>query len=696
MFEEMLVKLCKAGITWGMAVTFCIMAAGSALADMDDGALPESGALRQVEASVGYRAVSSTGLPNRAREYDSLESGPTFNLAYRGGGEHAESFLDIHFLNENDYYIETDLNLRSQLRFNLFNERIYHNLDHFPYDAGAFPEARPDAIFLGETQVDYLDHDPYRGYHLNIEQTEAALRYKIPDYPAHINMKYWRWEKTGRRQLRFVDESCTSCHMQSRSLQVDQVTEEVTAGVDAHLGLIDLIFEQVVRTFRNRAATPIDTFEGNDLLAGGDYQHDHAPDARFTQSTLKAHSTLGGGFVASASASIGQRENESSLYDVFPVEAKTDFHKLAGDVTYIPYPKWTMNLRYRMLDLNQNSVSSISGAGYQEYGNPGTSQTFAVRSNVDLERSFYEASLSYRPTQRLTIKGNYHREDVHRGNTNGPIQHDGAANIIDPYWELPENETIQKARLTVSSRLLAKNALKFQAWYEFQVSDDPAYSISIENGHTLFASATYRHNPLWGGSASFRLRDIENTGHAVSQFDASATSVYFGKDRDQRQQNASLGFWIIPLAGLSLDLNYGYLASRIEQDLLYGNQPPSFSIKNKADYAQTVHTFSAGATMQIREDLNCRLEGYHIRSSASFSPDFPAETLDLGEATADDLKEISRVDLRQNGIKGRLAWKITEQWEASLELTFDDYDDQNSDMFDGSVETCMTSVSRTW
>jgi len=690
MFGEMTVRICKSGLPWLLTAVLYMMAAGTARAET---AAEEPQELQQVQVSIGYRGTSTSDSPNRVKEYDSLESGPTLNLKYRGAGESTETSLDTHFLNENDYYLAFDLNLHSRLRLNLFNERLFHNLDHFPYDA----EARPEGSYLGETQVSFEDHSPGKNYQLEVEQSEASLRYKTPGYPAHLNLKYWRWQKTGNRQLRFVDENCTSCHMQSRSRHIDQVTEEVTAGMDAHLGFIDLIFEQVLRTFRNRAATPVDRFAGNDLLAAGEYQHDETPDSRYTQSTLKAHSTLGGGFFANASVAVGIRENNSSLDDVSPVAAETDFRKLASDITYIPSSEWTFNLRYRRLDLDQSNVSAIGGAGYHEYADPATPRTFTVRNNIDLERSYYETSFSYRPIPSLALKGNYHREDIHRSDTDGPVQQSGSLKVIDPYWELPEDETIQKMRLTVSSRLLPKNALKLQGWYEFETSDDPAYSISIESGHTLFVSASYKHNPRWGASASFRLRNLENNGYKISQFDEMATPLSLEKNRTQIQQNASLGLWANLREGFTFDLNYGYLRSRIEQDLLYGNKPPLYSIKDRADYHQTVHTISVGTNLQLSERLDCRLEGYHIRSRAAYSPDFPTETLTpAGIASAADLKKISRIDFRQNGIKGRLNWQMAGQWLASLEMTLDDYDDQGSDLFDGSVETCMASLSRIW
>ncbi len=82
--------------------------------------------------------------------------------------------------------------------------------------------------------------------------TKSNCAASCPTYPAHINLSYWRLEKEGKEQLRFVDESCFgTCHMQSRTQKVDLVTEEVTAGFDVHLGPADIAFLQTLREFRD-------------------------------------------------------------------------------------------------------------------------------------------------------------------------------------------------------------------------------------------------------------------------------------------------------------------------------------------------------------------------------------------------------------------------------------------------------------
>lgn len=675
------------GKTWtymlaGLLFTCC----ASPLWADTDGTVEDSTDYSQAEVEVGYRSVSRDDNANRAREYDSLQSSPNLDLNFRGWQKTHSLAFEGRYLNDKDYSAEVDLNLHSQVRLLLRNERMYHNLDHIPYDPRFSSDARQNSFYLTVPRHDYSDENPLADYGLQVDRTDVKVRAKLPDFPAHLSLSYWRWEKEGDQQLRFVKENCAgACHMTSKTRKVKRVTEEFTGSIDSHLGMLDLIFEQVVRVFRDQQQTPLDNFQNHTLRPAGFYEHDATPDSRFTQSTIKAHTALGGGFVANASFSIGERTNESKLRDVAPVDAETDFRKLASDVTYTPSANWTVNFRYRMLDLDQDNASQLAVP---------TPKTYKVRDSIDIDRNFYEASVAYRPTPRLTLKGDYRREDIHRSNTDGPDSFSGFANNIDPYWELPEDETLQKYRLSLSSRHLAKNALRLQAWYQYQTSDDPAYNTSIEEGHTGFVSATYRPGTLWGTTASLKVDENRNNNHKHSQF-IGATPVYYDMDRERSQQNASLGFWLNPLEAVNIDLNYGYLRTRITQDLLFGAEPPIYTVPDdNVEFRQSVQTISLGTNWQATKALACRVEGYHIRSEANYSPNFPANTALNYDPSA--LRSISKVDIRQNGLRGRINWQFDQHWTAGFEATYDNYDDRDSSVFDGSVQTYMASLSRSW
>ena len=134
------------------------------------------------------------------------------------------------------------------------------------------------------------------------------------------------------------------------------------------------------------------------------------------------------------------------------------------------------------------------------------------------------------------------------------------------------------------------------------------------------------------------------------------------------------------------------LHSKIDQDTLYGSgADPLYSIvDDDSDFEQRVHTLSAGVNLRILENVNCRVEGYHIRSSSEFTPGLSENLpsiVDPGE-----LKDISEVDIRQNGIKSRITWQFTRMLRAQFEYTYDDYDHQYFDVYDGSAQTFIASL----
>ncbi len=681
-----------------------------------------------LKVSTGYRWASTDDNPGRAAEYNFFEDSPTFNLIYKHDFGDKEVSLVGDFVNYNDFYVEGHFDYKALFRLNARSERMYHNLDHIPYQndseardpaattlVNVFDISEPDnpvpAPDLDVTDAFYSDRNPDVSYGRRITFDEIKLRGKLPTYPAHVNFSYWRMEKKGKQQLRFVDESCASaCHMQSRTQKIDRVTEEIKAGFDAHLGPVDIAFLQTLREFREKEKTPVDDFDTNTLRFFGsprELQHDKTPDSKLTESTFTISLPPSGGFVSSASYTIGKRENKSDLRSVTPVDPETDYHKLAADVTYTPGEHWTFSFRYRMLDLDSDIPAIQTSDGVVSPANPFSFSGIPVRKSVDINRNNYAAFVSYRPSHRLTLKAEFEREEIDRSDT-GLGQHNTFAGSANPNWALPSNEEIDRFRLTFFSRLLEKSALKLNGWYEYTTIDNPAYGTSLSDNNEIFFSASYRPSATWGATGSIDIVRGDNDDRTAVQFDNGP--VPFDLNRNEDRENLALGFWIVPNDIFSADLNYGMLHSKIDQDVLFGDGPDTSNpgsltdytiLDNNSDYKQRVQTISAGLNLRFMEKLNCRLEGYHIRSSSEFSPGFDPRAFEylsgdfVGEAlaSANELKEISKVDIRQNGIKARVRWTLSETLTAGFEYTFDDYEDRNSNAFDGTAQTFMTSLT---
>ena len=349
-------------------------------------------------------------------------------------------------------------------------------------------------------------------------------------------------------------------------------------------------------------------------------------------------------------------------------------------------------MRYRHLDMDSDNTQVLT-----TYGGQAISPGLPVKEAIDIRRDWYEATINYRPAKALTLKAEFRIEDIERNSADSD------------FWEIPENEVQTRAKIGFQSRFLERSALKLNGWMAFEHSDDPAYGTSAEDSMEYFLSANYAPKGVWGLSGSVHFLDEENDGRKVERAvtvpgPGSIIVRYDDYDlaRERQQQNASLGGWVIPVEGVTLDLNYGFFRTSIDQDLLFGSQisssipqgDPNFTLEDEGvDLSQTIHTVRAGISWLAKEKFNCRLEGYHIRSKERFSPEFSQANPLM---TSGGLRDINKVDIVQNGVRGRVDWQLDDNWGCGIEAAFDDYDERGNDLFDGSVVTTMVSLSRSW
>jgi hypothetical protein len=105
---------------------------------------------------------------------------------------------------------------------------------------------------------------------------------------------------------------------------------------------------------------------------------------------------------------------------------------------------------------------------------------------------------------------------------------------------------------------------------------------------------------------------------------------------------------------------------------------------------------SAFVNVQWIKSLSTRVEGYYTKSLAKFSPQSVTHVGTAFPADTTGLSTISRLDVIQQGLNAGIDWNPAERWSVGLTYGIDDYDARNNDLFDGTVQTCMVSLSRAW
>ena len=650
--------------------------------------------------SLGYRVVDSQKNTQRAGEYSFLDSGTVAGIVLKDLKATQRFRFEADYLDKTDYSAEVDFDYRGLFRLHATSETFNHQLEHFPgIDDATLP-------LQTEPLVRFSDQNPGEVYAIDVKKDEVSLRARLPEFPAHVNLAYWRLQRQGTRQGCFVDEgsaqsaNCNSCHLQSKTERVNQVTEEIRGGLDAHLGLVDVSYSGFYREFRNKNRAPLDPFgeiidittEPDTLYRhAGEYEHDAVPESRHIAHSFGLHTSLSGGVVAGGMFSVGEMESSSKLSDVAPVKSKSDYWKAAGDFTLTPSSQWTFNLRYRMLDMDTQNPDNLRVDGL-------TDVSLSVRDSMDVQRSHYGTRLSYRPDYRLTLQGDWEVEEIERSST-GPILDDPN----DPFWHLPAKENKSTYKLSLIARPLGTQKLRINLSYKYLTSDDPSYGTSLKNGHQGFAGATLTLSDRAGMTANVLVIQEENNRSERFLFHDSTTLNPYRISRQLSSENATAGFWFIPRKNLQLKVRYGYLHSRTEQGLLFGNDHyPDYAIFDEnAEFEQTVHTAELSSVWHINEQVSAQGEARLTRSSSRFDPSFAYQPLDyynLGSTDVDSstLRQLSELQILQTAFKLGLDWKFNADWQCSARYTFDRYEDLEGAVLDGSVQSYLLSLSRSW
>lgn len=186
-------------LTWSLLL--CCLAGQPILAAEAD----ESGAtLRSSRISLGYRAVDVQDQARRAAQYTLFDSGATVATEIKYLNPSLRFMIEGEYLNDSDYLLETDLDYRGLVRLHASTEKLYHHLDYISY-------ARPDAVGTNtrseEVEVRFSDRSPGEQAALEVGIDKVNLRAKLPAYPVHLNLSYWRLQRSGHKQLRYLNET---------------------------------------------------------------------------------------------------------------------------------------------------------------------------------------------------------------------------------------------------------------------------------------------------------------------------------------------------------------------------------------------------------------------------------------------------------------------------------------------------------
>lgn len=593
----------------------------------------------EIHISPGYRFLHETSYGRRAAEYTFLRSGFAGDAIFRSVGPELKINLDGFFLNENDYLGDLLFDLRGKYRMQFRTESLFHNLDH---------EQLFDTPFLlwGVTYTP-MELKPAERYGVRVEQDLVRLRLMPWEYPFHVNLGFWRMTKDGTRQLIYEgDTSGGGKNINSTSRDVKRETMDGTIGFDSHLGYLDIFYSFNVRDFANHADNPRNAQE-----------HNVDPDSRLLSHTVKLHTSLTGGVAGAFSYTHSTRRNINELRDIsLSAHPENRLQNIAGELSYIPKAWFAASVKYRHQETDADKISILSTV----------TPSITIKSPIETRKDLATVTLSVRPHKMLTLKGEYRGGVVHRGNT-------------EQWPDLPEHTDIHRGSLTLLGRL--KNGFRAKARYEYATVSNPAYGNFYTDRHDGQLLFTYTSKNRWGVVANYRITQERNDEFSLSSISSSPLT------RDREVNNATATLWINPTDKVTLTGTYGFLRSRADQEVLFTNSATSRTSTNFTSQAQL---YSVGLTYRCTDRFDLALLFQQVHSVAEFDPESnPSQD-------TSNIREQSQSRTIETSASARAGYFFTRDFNCSLEYGYRRYNEKNSQLFDGTVQTVTLMLTRKW
>jgi hypothetical protein len=650
-------------------------------------------------AQAGYRFVSPDAATAAAEPYSRLKSGMAGGFSAGSLGSDLKLTVEGFALSEDDYHANLFLDYSGYYRLHLESEALWHNL---------LREQLPPSSLGPPLQYTTRQIDPADGFGVRTSISQMENRIKLGNNPIHINLGYWEFRREGTDQLRFSDHYFATPPDPANTLvslgrPVDQVTREGKVGIDAHLRYLDIAYTFLIRDFSNEAA---DTRYNFQVTAGGalntalgSQATNVISDSRVTSHTIKLYSDMSGGLVGTAFYSLTRRENSVNNGDARPSsQPAATLQSMAGDLSYTPFKELSFALKYRHLQIDNDSPATV----FYPYSQipmvpptlPGVYTAIPglllVRPSVDTVKDTLSLSGTWRPSQEFTYRLEYRAVLESRDN----VPSNDPAAVGDPAAVHGENRQTHTGTLFASWKPVP--GLKVNTTYTYSSTNKPDWLASSSDSHKGELFLTYAKSGAWGSTASF-ITTLENNQSTASTDRTVPVPRTYNLPRENRTNSANASVWFSPLERLTITANYSFMNTETDQSVLFANIITNPFPVVATNYHSSAHIYGIDAVYALTERLDLSLAFQQVLSRSRF--DVPIRSFTLagmaGGFNTSGLTDLTQLDTTETGVTARADWHLNKHIGCSLDYSFRKYDSGNP-LFDGSVHTTMLLLTSRW
>ncbi|MDU0458219.1 MAG: hypothetical protein RW306_05745 [Geobacteraceae bacterium] len=580
----------------------------------------------------GYRFITPVDNPAAAAPYLRLKSGASGGFSVGTVGSDLKLLAETQFLHADDYNAGLVLDYSGLYRLKIQSTSLWHNLERTPPVSIASVTAR--------------EFDNGSSYGARAVISRADNRIKLGNNPVHLNLNYWQLTREGTTQLRFSDYSFDGNpnSTATRSIPVDNVTREGSIGLDAHLGPVNGAYLFTIRDFTNQAPDNRYQFAARDTLA-----HDVINDSRLVSHTFKLFSDLSGGLTTSALYSISRHEAGTDHGDTRPSTAPVvTLQTAAGDVSYTPFKELMLAVKYRRLQIDRESPSTL----YSPLSVPPAATSLSVRPSSSSLKDTVIVSASYRPQLKVVYRFEYRAEVESRDD------------LRDLQSAVP-NATKKDSRQTHTGKAAfiwkPLDGVKLNASYSYAETDNPAYQSSFSERHNGQALISYTSNGRWGVTASY----LGRFEKGESNYDQTPLPV------ESLSTSVNCNAWFSPMQRVTVNAGYSFQQLHTEQASIYtyfGENEIELPIRASGSYRSTAHVYSLDTVVALTKILDLSLALQQTFSDVRFSAS--DNSIDSTKYSAVGIGDQSRLVSTSTSLTSRADLRLSKHLGCSLGYSF--------------------------
>jgi hypothetical protein len=615
--------------------------------------LAEDNALTEAAGRVGS---------NKASEYYALKSSGSGGVLLTGAPAPSRYHLEFDYYNDNDWFGDLRYSYKDYLQLRLLPRRLTHNLDNL-----TLFDFAPTLATTGSTDVRDRGVEDYR---LRIDIDEYRLRLKTPNYPLHVYTNGEVIRKKGVRQARFLggdgQRGTTGIApgqvRASMAREVDQETQTMIVGTNAHLGPLEFDVSHKERKFESDLPTP--TFDYRYITATTNtvFTRDlHAiPELKATSNTLKVHTSHTGRIFASATYSELEKTNESSH-----AEAETSFGY--GEISWLPVAYLSIGAKVRH---QKNEASAPATISWIDRTN--TSRTEVLRPAVEsqTDTAIITARYSLIPKSNLNLQYTRQVKDVEGKSA---VDWGRPQKTAKDVYELGfTNWAIPRLRATMKLAHISNGHDYGNASASYEpVSIDPEHTSQGTLGLTVLLS------PRLSLFANGFVSKEESTDNRLvgGHVDGRAKVL-------NQQGMMSLNFALNEK--FSISPSYSYMSWEQERDIVWETSTGSEVVDSGFTSKQEAQILALALSAKPTKRLNINAAVDFTITEGDYNPTSPIQlgTLSFLAASA---AEFSRTDTKEWNVRLDSEYDLGRGWGLGLDLRYVDWEDTSTDNPSGGI-----------